>query len=89
MKNKFQKLLFLVLLSTFALSCSNDDHHDDHSDDTSQEYKYVRVLISDEKTTELSLVNPVDATTSFFNTKFPKSALYTTESGREKSTGTF
>jgi hypothetical protein len=84
MKNKFNKLLFLFALSTFVLSCSNDDdhNHDDHSDDTAREYKYIRVLVSDEKTTELSLVNPVDATASFFNAKFPKSALYTTESGR-------
>ncbi|MFA9189712.1 hypothetical protein [Flavobacterium magnesitis] len=84
MKNKFNKLLFLFALSAFAVSCSNDDDHDhdDHSDDTAQEYKYLRVLVSDEKTAELSLVNPVDATASFFDAKFPKSALYTTESGR-------
>lgn len=84
MKNKFHKLLFLFALSAFAVSCSNDDDHDhdDHLEETNQEYKYLRVLVSDEKTTELSLVNPVDATASFFNAKFPKSALYTTESGR-------
>ncbi|MFL9830191.1 hypothetical protein ABS764_04930 [Flavobacterium sp. ST-87] len=84
MKNKFQKLLFLFALSAFAVSCSNDDDHDHdhHDDETSQEYKYLRVLVSDEKTTELSFINPVDGTASFFNAKFPKSALYTTESGR-------
>lgn len=83
MKNKFNKLLFLFALSAFAVSCSNDDdNHDDHSEETAQEFKYLRVLVSDEKTTELSFVNPVDATASFFNAKFPKSALYTTESGR-------
>ena len=84
MKNKFNKLLFLFALSAFAVSCSNDDDHDhdDHSEETNQEYKYVRILVSDEKTTELSLVNPIDGTASFFNAKFPKSALYTTESGR-------
>ena len=84
MKNKFHKLLFLFALSTFAVSCSNDDDNNDDTNpqETNQEYKYLRVLVSDEKTTELSLVNPVDATTSFFNAKFPKSALYTTESGR-------
>lgn len=83
MKNKFHKLLFLSVLSIFAVSCSNDDdNHDDHSEETAQEYKYLRILVSDEKTTELSLINPVDATTTFFNAKFPKSALYTTESGR-------
>ena len=83
MKNKFNKLLFLFALSAFAVSCSNDDdNHVEHSEETAQEYKYLRVLVSDEKTTELSFVNPVDGTATFFNAKFPKSALYTTESGR-------
>jgi hypothetical protein len=84
MKNKFNKLLFLFALSTFVVSCSNDDDNNDDNNpqETVQEFKYLRILVSDEKTTELSLVNPVDATTSFFNAKFPKSALYTTESGR-------
>ncbi|AOZ98964.1 hypothetical protein [Flavobacterium commune] len=83
MKNKFNKLLFLFALSAFAVSCSNDDdNHDEHSEETAQEYKYLRILVSDEKTTELSFVNPIDGTATFFNAKFPKSALYTTESGR-------
>lgn len=83
MKNKFNKLLFLFALSTFVLSCSNDDDNNDNtSQETLQEYKYLRILVSDEKTTELSLINPLDGTATFFNAKFPKSALYTTESGR-------
>ncbi|MFA9191933.1 hypothetical protein AAGV28_11200 [Flavobacterium sp. FZUC8N2.13] len=82
MKNKFHKLLFLFALSAFAVSCSTDDDHDEHSQETNQEHTYLRILVSDEKTTELSLVNPVDGTATFFNAKFPKSALYTTESGR-------
>lgn len=83
MKNKFHKLLFLSALSIFAVSCSNDDVNEiENPQETVQEFKYLRVLVSDENTSELSLVNPVDATTVFFNAKFPKSALYTTESGR-------
>jgi hypothetical protein len=82
MKNKFHKLLFLFALSAFVVSCSNDDDNNDTPQETTQEYKYLRILVSDEKTTELSLVNPADATASFFNAKFAKSALYTTESGR-------
>jgi hypothetical protein len=83
MKNKINNLLILLALSTFVVSCNNDDdQNQDLSNETNQEYKYLRILVSDEKTTELSLVNPIDATASFFNAKFPKSALYTTESGR-------
>ena len=83
MKNNYFKLIFLLALSSFVMSCSNDDDNsDDNSQESLTEFKYLRVLISDENTTELSLVNPSNATATFFNAKFAKSALYTTESGR-------
>lgn len=84
MKNNYYKLIFLFALSSFTISCSNDD--DDNINETPTEtlteYKFLRVLLSDEKTTEITLVNPVDGTSSFFNAKFAKSTVYTTESGR-------
>jgi len=84
MKNNYFKLIFLFALSAFAVSCSNDNDDPviETPEETLSEFKYLRVLLSDEKTTEITLVNPVDATTAFFNAKFAKSALYTTESGR-------
>ncbi len=84
MKNNFYKALFLFTLSLFAVSCSNDDdNHDDHDHDhDAEEHTYVRILLSDEKTTELTLFDPHEDKISSFNAKFPKSALYTTESGR-------
>ncbi|OXA90385.1 hypothetical protein [Flavobacterium hercynium] len=83
MKNKYFKLIFLFALSTFVLSCSNDDNNDPETpEEELTEFKYLRILLSDEKTTDITLVNPVDATTSSFKAKFAKSALYTTESGR-------
>ncbi|MBW1657307.1 hypothetical protein [Flavobacterium quisquiliarum] len=84
MKNNFYKALFLFTLSLFAVSCSNDDdNHDDHDHDhDSAEHTYVRILLSDEKTTELTLFDPSEDKISSFTAKFPKSSLYTTESGR-------
>ncbi|MBZ4036364.1 hypothetical protein K6T82_16455 [Flavobacterium sp. 17A] len=84
MKNKFYKLLFLSVLSLFAVSCSNDDdNHDDHDHDhESEEHTFVRVLLSDEKTAELTLFDPHEDKISSFTAKFAKSSLYTTESGR-------
>lgn len=84
MKNNYFKLIFLFALSTFVVSCSNDDDNNviETPEETLSEFKYLRVLLSDEKTNEITLVNPVDATTAFFNAKFAKSSLYTTESGR-------
>jgi hypothetical protein len=83
MKNNYYKLIFLFALSTLTFSCSNDD---DNTTETPieklTEHKYLRIFLSDEKTTALTLVNPLEATTSSFDAKFAKSALYTTESGR-------
>ena len=83
MKNNYFKLIFLIALSSFTLSCSNDDdNNNDGSEEALTEFKYLRILLSDEKTTQLSLVNPHTATVTFIDAKFAKSALYTTESGR-------
>ncbi|KQX15318.1 hypothetical protein [Flavobacterium sp. Root420] len=83
MKNNYFKLIFLFALASFAVSCNNDDDNTETiPDQTLSEYKYLRILLSDEKTTDLTLVNPLDATTSFLNAKFAKASLYTTESGR-------
>lgn len=46
------------------------------------EYKFVRVMVSDELTNQISIVNPRDGKVQTFEARFPKSALYTTESGR-------
>lgn len=83
MKNNYFKLIFLFVLSIFAVSCSNDDDNTAETpEEALTEYKYLRLLLSDEKTTALTLVNPVDATITSFNAKFAKASLYTTESGR-------
>jgi len=79
----YSKLIVLFAFSLFAVSCNNDDDTAvETPDEALTEFKYLRVLISDEKTTQLTLVNPVDGAISSFNAKFAKSALYTTESGR-------
>jgi hypothetical protein len=83
MKNNYFRPIFLFALASFAVSCSNDDDNTQTiPDKTLSEYKYLRILLSDEKTTDLTLVNPLDATTTFFTAKFAKASLYTTESGR-------
>lgn len=82
MKNHFLKLIILFILSISIISCTKDDDHDTNIDATSKEHKYLRVLISDASSTDLSLVNPYLETVTFFPAKFAKSSLYTTESKR-------
>jgi hypothetical protein len=81
MKNTFYKYLLLISTSVFILSCEKHDH-DAEPDDPSKEYKHLRVLVSDETANTLSLVTPFDGSVSSHAAKFPKSALYSTESGR-------
>ncbi|WP_372757658.1 hypothetical protein [Mariniflexile sp.] len=82
MKNHFLKLIAIFFVSIATFSCTNDDDDDSSNDLTSKEHKYLRVLVSDGTSTNLSLVNPYLQTTEFFTAKFAKSYLYTTESQR-------
>jgi hypothetical protein len=80
MRKLFKKVSLLAGLAFFSISCNKNNDADPVDD--GQEFRYVRVLISDEISNQISLVNPRDLTIQTFQAKFPKSALYTTESGR-------
>ncbi len=77
--HKLKIVFALALLSAFA-ACKKNKTEEPILLDT--EHKYIRVLVSDETTNQLSLVNPANGNISEFTAKFPKSALYTSGSGR-------
>ncbi len=80
-----KKYLFKVLLSTvFAASlvACDDKEKDDVKPVEETEYKFIRVVVNDETSKELSLVDPVKLTAEKFEAQFPKSALYGTQGGR-------
>jgi len=80
-----KKHLFKVLLSTvFAASlvACDDKEKDDVKPVEETEYKFIRVVVNDETSKELSLVDPVKLTAEKFEAQFPKSALYGTHGGR-------
>lgn len=74
-----KKLLYTLVFVVFLTACSKNN--DIEPDDT-KEYKFIRVLVSDENTKQLALVNPRDGTVQNFEAKFAKSTVYTTQSGR-------
>ncbi len=86
-KNLMKKLsLKFILLSIFACfflltSCEDHDHEHD-ADNPNTEYRYIRVLVSDENSKTLSLVNPWDGSVTPFEASHAKSSLYATESNR-------
>lgn len=78
------KKTILLFISTFTLlvtSCDNEKHEEVAPDDP-LEYKYIRVMVSDEITNAVSVINTRTGETQSFEARFPKSATYQTASGR-------
>jgi hypothetical protein len=80
MKHLFKKNYFLLLVGLMAASCNKTTEVEPAEDN--DEYRYIRVLVSDEASNQITLVNPRDLSVQTFQAKYPKSAVYTTESGR-------
>ncbi|TDB63708.1 hypothetical protein [Arundinibacter roseus] len=79
MKKHLLRVSFLFVGVGLLASC--DREKDVEPVDTA-EHKYMRVLVSDEQSTQLTLVNPRTETIETFQAAYPKSALYSTASGR-------
>jgi hypothetical protein len=80
MKKLFTKVFAIASVAFLSVSCNKTN--DAEPTDDGQEFRYVRLLVSDETSNQITLVNPRDLTVQTFQAKFPKSAVYTTESGR-------
>lgn len=74
----YTSLVALGITATFS-ACHN---HNDVAPDDNLEHKFIRVMVSDESTTDISYLNPRTGGVTFEKALFPKSALYTTASGR-------
>lgn len=81
MKKHLFKALLLVAAGSLLTACDDDKEKQvDPVEET--EYKFIRVMVSDESATEISLVDPVKRSVEKFEAKYPKSALYGTQAGR-------
>ncbi len=82
-KNNFSKILLLFVLPFFIVSCSKEDEDVlPIVNETVSEYKHLRILVSDEINSTLTLVNPGLNSIIEYQAKFPKSTVYTSDSGR-------
>lgn len=70
-----------MALGALLVAC-DDKEKDDVAPIGETEYKFIRVVVNDETSKELSLVDPVKLTAEKFEAQFPKSALYGTQGGR-------
>lgn len=64
------------------LVACDDKEKDDVKPVEETEYKFIRVVVNDETSKELSLVDPVKLTAEKFEAQYPKSALHGTQGGR-------
>jgi len=83
-KNNFKKLTLMLIVAAAFTACKkdNDTIAPEGGDDAAKEYKYMRVLVSDELSPQLSLLDPFASTVTAFNGKYPLANLYGTASGR-------
>ena len=79
-RNLFKTLLAVFIISAFS-SCEKDDE-EVVAPVEETEYKFIRILVNDEVTKELSLVDPVKLSIESFQAQYPKAALYPTQAGR-------
>ncbi|WP_090335512.1 YncE family protein [Dyadobacter koreensis] len=79
-RNLFKTLLAVFIISAFS-SCEKDDE-EVVAPVEETEYKFIRILVNDEVTKELSLIDPVKLSVESFQAQYPKAALYPTQAGR-------
>lgn len=70
-----------MAFGALLLAC-DDKEKDDVTPVEETEYKFIRVMVNDEVSKELSLVDPVKLTAEKFEAQFAKSTLYGTQGGR-------
>jgi hypothetical protein len=86
-KNNFKKLGLLLTIAMAFTACKKDNEEiiPDVQQEMTQEYKFLRVLVSDEVSNQLSLLDPFAGTITAFQGKYPLANLYGTASGRYAS----
>ncbi|HEV7382801.1 MAG TPA: hypothetical protein VGN64_23560 [Dyadobacter sp.] len=81
MKSSLLKTLVALSVISGLASCDKDKE-EVVTPVAESEYKFIRVLVNDETTTQISLVDPVKLALESFQALYPKSALYGTQAGR-------
>ncbi len=83
-KHNLKKLSLLLIIAAAFTACKKDKDGPEPEIplENAKESKYVRLLISDELSSQLSLIDPFSAKVEQFNAKFPMANLYGTASGR-------
>ena len=84
MRNKLKTLTLAFITATILYACKKDNNYPNIETPpaSEKESKYIRVLIADEISSKLNLIDPFSESTSVFDAKYPMANLYGTASGR-------
>lgn len=82
-KNNFKKAALFVAVAAAFTACKKDNQQpEEEPTNAAKEFKYVRLLTSDETSNKLTLIDPFSTAVSSFDAKYPLANLYATSSGR-------
>lgn len=81
MKKNLLKVCVAVILSIGLASCDKEEDDIVKPAELS-EFKFIRVLVNDELSSQISLVDPSGGVVTSYESGYPKSALYNTQAGR-------
>lgn len=81
MKKNLLKTLIAIAAVSVLISCDKEKGEINPVEEA-REFKFIRILVNDELTTQISLVDPVKFSVESFEAQHAKSALYGTEAGR-------
>lgn len=83
-KNQFKKLGIVLTITLAFAACKKDNKEPEPGQpgEVTKEHKYVRVLVSDELSTQLSYIDPFNAKVTAITAKYPLANLYGTASRR-------
>ncbi|MET0300210.1 MAG: hypothetical protein ABW036_10625 [Flavitalea sp.] len=85
MKKLLRKLSPVLLAVLFVTACKKNDsgdHDHDHEEETVEEFRHIRLLVSDVNGTTLTQVAPVDGKITNFEARYPNATLYATGTSR-------
>lgn len=83
-KNNLRKFSAMLVFATALTACKKDGNipEPEKPSEQTKEYKYLRVMVSDELSNKLSLINPFVGSVTAIDAKFPLANLYGTATGR-------
>ena len=76
------KVALAFLTASLLVSCDKEDQELSPAAEADKEYRFVRLLVTDEQASTLTHIIPATAKVASFPTKFPLASLYPTASGR-------